>query len=306
MQSRKDPQKLIDGPLISVVMPCYKMGQFIGEALESVGKQTYTNWEVIAVDDCGPEDGTREMVEKFAKCYPRQRVEFIRHSENRRLGATRNTAVEAALGELVAFLDPDDIWFPKHLELHLKAHLSSSSVDVTGSSMKVLSQDGIAGWPDVWGYSDWEAAYFPSTLSLRSAINPSVSVIKKVTFEKCGGFDTAPELHMVEDYDLWFRLVSIGATFKIIPEVTGVYRRHENAATAPSQRVLSRRRSQELAAKHYKQWLPSLAFSTYCLSERVGHVENRVKWIEKSLAFRIEGGIRRFMKKLLRLVRIRD
>ena len=46
-------------PLVSGIMPCFKMGRFIGEALESVGAQTYTNWEVIAVDDCGPEDATR-------------------------------------------------------------------------------------------------------------------------------------------------------------------------------------------------------------------------------------------------------
>ncbi len=296
----------MDGPLISVVMPCYKMGQFIAEALESVGKQSYTNWEVIAVDDCGPEDGTREIVEKFAQRHTRHRVEFIRHPENRRLGATRNTAVEAALGKLIAFLDPDDYWLPNHLEAHILARETDPEIDVSGSSMRVLLEDGITGWPQVWGYSAWEASYFPATLSLRSAINPSAVVINRNTFLKAGGFDTSPELHMVEDYDLWFRLQRNRAKFYILPEITGVYRKHEGAATAPSQKEASQQRSEALAAKHYKQWLPSLAFSTYCLSERVGHLENRVKWIEKSLAFRVEAGVRRFMKKLLQLVRTRD
>ena len=66
-------------------MPCYKMGRFIGEALESVGKQTYTNWEVLAVDDCGPEDGTREAVEGFAKQFPNNGI--IYHTD------TKKTAV---------------------------------------------------------------------------------------------------------------------------------------------------------------------------------------------------------------------
>ena len=68
--------------LVSVIIPCYKMGGYIAEALESIGKQTYENWEVIAVDDCGPEDGTREIVESFAADQPQHRVEYIRHKEN--------------------------------------------------------------------------------------------------------------------------------------------------------------------------------------------------------------------------------
>lgn len=67
-------------PLVSVIMPCYKMGRFIGEALESVGKQTYTNWEVIAVDDCGPEDGTHKIVKDFASKHLDHRIEYIRHA----------------------------------------------------------------------------------------------------------------------------------------------------------------------------------------------------------------------------------
>ena len=71
-------------PLVSVIMPCYKMGRFIGEALESVGKQTYTNWEVIAVDDCGPEDGTRKAVEFFAKQFPNNRINLPPTRKKRR------------------------------------------------------------------------------------------------------------------------------------------------------------------------------------------------------------------------------
>ena len=89
-------------PLVSVIIPCYKTGRFIGEALESVGKQSYLNWEVLAVDDCGPEDGTREAVKAFAANHPDQRVEYIRHDCNRGVSAARNTGIRAARGSVVA------------------------------------------------------------------------------------------------------------------------------------------------------------------------------------------------------------
>jgi glycosyltransferase involved in cell wall biosynthesis len=79
-----------------VILPCYKTGQFIGEALESVGVQTYTNWEVIAVDDCGPEDGTRGAVEAFAAKFPDHRILYHRHKLNAGVSAARNTGIRAA------------------------------------------------------------------------------------------------------------------------------------------------------------------------------------------------------------------
>ena len=89
-------------PLVSVIMPCYKMGRFIGEALESVGKQTYTNWEVIAVDDCGPEDGTREALEFFAKQFPNNQIIYHRHEKNGGVSAARNMAIELSRGQYLA------------------------------------------------------------------------------------------------------------------------------------------------------------------------------------------------------------
>ena len=54
------------GPLVSVILPSYGMGKFIRQALESIGSQTHANWEVILIDDCGPEDGTREALQELS------------------------------------------------------------------------------------------------------------------------------------------------------------------------------------------------------------------------------------------------
>lgn len=101
--------------LVSVLIPSFKMGQFIGEALESVGMQTYPHWEVIVVDDAGPDDGTRAAVEAFAEKYPDHRVEYIRHKTNQGVSVARRTAFEVSCGDYIAFLDSDDEFLPEKL-----------------------------------------------------------------------------------------------------------------------------------------------------------------------------------------------
>ena len=105
--------------LVSVIIPAYKMGQFIGEALESVGAQTYPHWEVIVVDDAGPEDGTRAAVEAFAAKHPDHRVEHILHKTNQGVSVARRTAFETSHGEYIAFLDADDAFLPEKLARHV-------------------------------------------------------------------------------------------------------------------------------------------------------------------------------------------
>jgi len=80
-------------PLVSIILPSYKMGSYVSRALESIGKQTYTNWEVLLVDDCGPEDGTHNAVLEFQSNYPANRVQYIRNSENFGIGNSRNIAI---------------------------------------------------------------------------------------------------------------------------------------------------------------------------------------------------------------------
>jgi glycosyltransferase involved in cell wall biosynthesis len=122
--------------LVSVIIPAYKMGQFIGEAVESVGRQTYAKWEVIVVDDAGPEDGTRAAVEAFAAKHPDHRVEYIRHETNQGVSIARRTAFETLRGEYIAFLDADDAYLPEKLAKHvaiLRAHPECALVH--GSAM---------------------------------------------------------------------------------------------------------------------------------------------------------------------------
>lgn len=117
---------MISCPLISVVIPTYNRNKILPISLESVMGQTYENFEVIVVDD-NSRDNTEEVVER----YKGHRVKYIKHSHNRGGAAARNTGIDAAKGEYIAFLDSDDAWVPRKLELqysHVQNHLCPKNI----------------------------------------------------------------------------------------------------------------------------------------------------------------------------------
>ena len=104
--------------LVSVITPMYKGAAFVGEAIESVLKQTYTNWEMIIVDDCSPDDGAG--ITEAKKYTTDLRVILIESKVNLGSSGARNIALRKSKGEYIAFLDSDDIWYPDFLEKQLE------------------------------------------------------------------------------------------------------------------------------------------------------------------------------------------
>ena len=101
---------MVDG-LVSIIMPSWNTGRFIGESIQSVLSQTYKNWELIIVDDCST-DNTDEIVASFND----ERIRYFRNDKNSGAALTRNKAMREARGEWIAFLDSDDLWMPEKLE----------------------------------------------------------------------------------------------------------------------------------------------------------------------------------------------
>ena len=285
---------------ISVIIPCYQMGRFVGEALESVGSQTYSGWEIIVVDDAGPEDGTRQIVADFAKRFPDHRVEFLRHETNRGVGATRNTAMSAVKGSLLAFLDPDDCWFPNHLELHLRVRDNKPGILVSASGVKMFTRDKRETGGGLWFTSPWEAEIFPFGLAMRNSIIPSASVVAAEAASQIGGFETAPQLQRVEDWDFWLRLAEIEAPFAFIPEITVAYRKHPGGATTNTK--LMEERVRALMVKHHDRW-PALAAGLLLRQHyRMENLEGRLLEFESAPWARVSRRIYRSWKKLRRAV----
>lgn len=97
--------------LVSIIMPTYNCSQFIRESIDSVLAQTYTNWELLIVDDCSI-DNTEEIV----AMYKDPRIRYMRNEQNFGAALTRNKALREAKGRYVAFLDSDDLWLPEKLK----------------------------------------------------------------------------------------------------------------------------------------------------------------------------------------------
>ena len=101
--------------LVSIIMPTYNCGKFIGKTIESVVNQTYSNWELIISDDASS-DNTEEVVRKYLSD---KRIKYIRFDTNKGAAEARNNSMKLAIGEYMAFLDSDDLWLPDKLEKQL-------------------------------------------------------------------------------------------------------------------------------------------------------------------------------------------
>jgi len=209
------------------------MGAFIMEALESVGRQKYSNWEIIVVDDCGPDDGTKDAISKFKKNHCDHEIKYIRHDVNSGVSVARNTGIEHARGEFISFLDPDDLWKENHLLNHIQAFTKNKSVDLVCSPVEIFKSNDIKS-AMLWPIPEWYRMNFPASLGIGCLILPSTVVVKKCSLRDINQPIFDPQLHPCEDWDLWIRLAVNKKSFEILDASTCYYRRHPSQVTSNS------------------------------------------------------------------------
>lgn len=123
---------------VSIITPTYNCGRFIGETIESVLNQTYTDWEMIIVDDCST-DNTKDIVLEYGN--NDSRIKYIRLSENSGAAMARNKAMEVANGKYMAFLDSDDIWISDKLEKQIK-FMEDNNYNITCTAYNQINETG--------------------------------------------------------------------------------------------------------------------------------------------------------------------
>ena len=121
--------------LVSIIMPTYNCGKFIEETINSVINQTYTNWELIIVDDCS-KDNTEEVVKKIKD----KRIKYHKLKENSGAAVARTEAMKKAKGNYMAFLDSDDLWYPEKLEKQLK-FMKDNNYDFTCTAYEQIDEE---------------------------------------------------------------------------------------------------------------------------------------------------------------------
>jgi glycosyltransferase involved in cell wall biosynthesis len=223
-------------PIVSVVMPAYKVAPYIGEALQSVFAQTFSDYEVIVVNDGSPD--TAEL-EKAIEPY-RHRITYLKQ-ENRGASAARNAALRLAQGEFIAFLDADDIWLGNHLEEQLR-FLKAHAADLTSADAIHFGDSHLAGRTYMEacigkGPAEGEVTFWGLVKGEQSLITSGVVARRKLILE-VGLFDEG--LRDAEDFDLWLRLARHGARMVFHRRVLLRYRCHKDNLSGDQFNVFAR------------------------------------------------------------------
>lgn len=233
-------------PQVSVIIPAFNVEAYLAETLRSVQAQTHTDWEAIVVDDASP-DRTREVAGAFARADPRIRCLALGQNSGRP-AVPRNRGLAEARGELVAFLDADDLWAPRKLAdqvASLRAHPEAAlafSIMANFGPVRFLDRDyGL--FPLPFGVAASRAA-----LERRNAVPCSTVLARREVVTAVGGFDEDPGLRAVEDYDLWLRLSGLGHALGFIPRLHAFHRMHGQGLSVDPEAM--NRRLQYLGAKH--------------------------------------------------------
>lgn len=206
-------------PLVSIIMNCYNGEQYIKQAIDSIYAQTYSNWEVIFWDNASTDDSYN-----IASSYDSKIIKF-RSETNVSLGEARNKAVEHAKGDWLAFLDVDDIWLPKKLELQLAGLttgdylLSYGGINEVDKELNVIRE-----LPP-----KWKTGFQLKSQLLNFEINLVSSMVNRKKLMQLGlNFD--PEMQASEEYNLYMRLLPHGSVY-VCQDIIALYRVYGESLT---------------------------------------------------------------------------
>jgi len=179
-------------PLVSIVIPCYNRAWILKEAIESVLSQKFHDFELIVVDD-GSTDETHELLKSY------DQIRTIRQ-EHRGVSAARNAGIVHANGELIAFLDSDDIWLPEKLSAQV-AFYEKHPAALICQTEEIWLRNGTRANPKN-RHKKRSGMIFEDSLEL-CLISPSAVMMRRSLFDEVGLYDES--MPACEDYDLWLR-----------------------------------------------------------------------------------------------------
>jgi len=205
---------------ISIILPVYNAEQYLPESIQSLLNQSFSDFEIVIVNDKST-DSSIDIAQKYA-CVD-NRILIIEHIKNFGVSQARNTALSAASGEYLVFMDADDISAPERLQTQLD-HMQQNDLDVCGSYMQAFGAKSRALHYPLHDIEIRRNLYFYG----RTIATPSV-MIKRNSFK---GILFNPRYSFGEDYDLWINIaLNKAARFGNIPKILVHYRKHENQAS---------------------------------------------------------------------------
>lgn len=245
-------------PRASILMPAYNNGKYLNEAIDSMLAQTFTDFELIVLDD-GSIDNTQEVV----TAYTDPRVVYQRSQQNLGLAHNLNIGLKMARGEFIVRMDGDDISLPNRLQVQIDYLTSHPSIDLCSCGLQKFGQE-----EDIW-LRETDPEEVKITMMFYSPILHATSVWRKASFEKHQLY-YRQEAFPAEDYDLWSRAI-FHCRMVNIREVHYQYRIHGIQVTKIDTR--NRLKDQEIRSVYLKKALPS--FSKKDREELLQYIANR-------------------------------
>lgn len=251
-------------PTVSVIIPAFQSESRIGETLARLVQQTYADFEVVVVDD-GSTDTTSEIVRRFAEMDPRVRLVV---QSNGGIAAARNRGIEAADGELIAFLDDDDRWHPQKLELQVARLREVPEASVVSCFSALVDPEGLLlGWR-LGGVTEGDV--YREMLEWDMVSGGSVVLVTRRALDEVGGFDV--DLPDRADWELWIRLAR-RHLFTCVPQTLVGYTRRTDSVSQNHERMIdfgrevlekARREDPSISDTEHREFLARDLFAIAC------------------------------------------
>ena len=263
-------RKYIDD-LVSIIVPVYNSEAYLAETLDSVRRQTYCNWELLLVDDCST-DASAEIIQTYME--QDDRIRYIPLTTNSGAAVARNTGLQASKGRYIAYLDADDLWYPRKLERQL-AFLQENNVYFSCCAYDKIEQDGTPLHKTV---------YMPRTMNyhqlLKNTIIQTVGVIVDTKYVDPALLEM-PNVRRGQDFATWLQILRSGILFHGQPEVLASYRRVATSLSSNKFRAIKRTwhvyRNVEHLPLPYAMWC-QMCYAYHACAKRiyVGKYVNKV------------------------------
>ena len=217
--------------LVSIIVPVYKAKDYITATIDNVCNQTYTNWELILVDDCSG-DGTVTCIKDYIELLHDSRIRLIEKNINEGAAAARNTGLDVAQGRYIAFLDADDVWLRDRLKLGME-YMASKGVGFVFSAYE---------FGDEYARGTGRIVHVPEKLTYQKALS------RTIIFTTTTLFDTQiipiELIHMPkvasEDTATWWQILRAGYTAYGLDTVLAIYRRPAQSLSSNKLQAIER------------------------------------------------------------------
>ncbi|MBW2998991.1 glycosyltransferase [Candidatus Woesearchaeota archaeon] len=231
-------------PKVSIIIPSYNYNWCITEAIESVIRQTYSDWELIIVDD-GSKDNSVQIIEKYLT---NSKIKLIKHKKNRGLSESYQTGLKNSKGKYIAFLESDDVWHKKSLEIKVKI-IEKSKANLVYTDVKFFGFKDLRYFTNKLHFDKIKSEipintnFIPRIFLLKNII-PTFScvIIKKNIFKKLN-FNIPVSNPQGLDWWFWLQTFLMNSKIHFIPKKLTKWRFHKTSYSAktniPSPKMIS-------------------------------------------------------------------